>query len=215
MHVLNFENIENLVSHMFETLDNEDNRISIVARKEITVDVLKELFNYENVVLDICDVDNEFFYDREYIVSLFDDVDSDKWFVSIGKSYLPEKNKYLSPGGIVLFHEDVNSKALIDMQNNEFVPLSEHDWFTIGEENFDDTDKYGNNEEADLDNVYDEDDSTDSEYSITVKVGLDADEVENMIRNMEDNFRKRMSGMLDWVYRPYPYFFEYRPMIFG
>ncbi len=31
--MLNYENIENLVSHMFDNLDNEDNLVSVIANK--------------------------------------------------------------------------------------------------------------------------------------------------------------------------------------
>ena len=33
MHMLNFENIEDLVSHMFANLGNENNLVSVIANK--------------------------------------------------------------------------------------------------------------------------------------------------------------------------------------
>ena len=132
--MLNFENIEDLVSHMFANLDNENNLASIITNKSMTTDIMVELLNYKNVILNSCDIDYEEEYDREYIVSLFNDVESDNWYVNVEKSYLPEKEKYVATEGYVLFHEDVNSKAMVDMQNNEYMSLGEHDWFTIGEE---------------------------------------------------------------------------------
>ena len=202
--MLNFENIEDLVSHMFANLDNENNLVSVITNKSMTTDIMVELLNYKNVILNSCDIDYEEEYDREYIVSLFDDVESDNWYVNVEKSYLPEKEKYVATEGYVLFHEDVNSKAMVDMPNTKIFPLDDHDWFTVGETEFDDADEDGNNKDIDLDDVSDKDESTDSGYSITVKVGLDTNEAEKMIRNMRKNFQKELSDMFGIPYRPLP-----------
>lgn len=207
--MLNFENIENLVSHMFANLDNEDNLVSVIANKQMIIDIMMELLNYKNVILESCELDYDEEYDREYIVSLFDDVESDNWHVNVEKCYLAQKDKYVSTDGYILFHEDVNSKALIDMQNNECMPLGDHDWFTIGNEESENTDEGGLDEEGNLDNADPEDKSKDSGYSITVKVGLDTDEVEKIIRDMRKNFQREFYDVFDMLYRPYLY--EYRP----
>ena len=213
--MLNYENIENLVSHMFDNLDNEDNLVSVIANKKMVTDIMVELLNYKNVILESCELDYDEEYDREYIVSLFDDVESDNRHINVEKCYLPEKQKYVATEGYVLFHEDVNSKALIDMQNNECMPLGDHDWFTIGNEELECINEDDNDVEINLDETDPEDELDDSGYSITIKVGLDTDEAEKIIRDMRKNFQREFSGMFDWLYRPYPYFFEYRPMIFG
>ena len=202
--MLNFENIEDLVSHMFANLDNENNLVSVITNKSMTTDIMVELLNYKNVILNSCDIDYEEEYDREYIVSLFDDVESDNCHVNAEKCYLAQKDKYVSTEGYVLFHEDVNSKAMVDMQNSKIFPLDDHDWFTVGETEFDDADEDGNNKDIDLDDVSDKDESTDSGYSITVKVGLDTNEAEKMIRNMRKNFQKELSDMFGIPYRPLP-----------
>lgn len=132
--MLNFKTIEDLVSHMYENSDNEDYLVSVISNKEMAVEIMRELLAYENTILNSCEIDFDEEYSREYIVSLFNDVESDKWHINVEKSYLSDKGKYVSTCGYVLFHEDVNSKALIDMQNNEFMPLGEHDWFVIGED---------------------------------------------------------------------------------
>lgn len=186
--MLNFENIENLVSHMFNNLDNEDNLVSVIANKKMVTDIMVELLNYKNVILESCELDYDEEYDKEYIISLFDDVESDNWHVNVEKCYLAQKDKYVSTDGYILFHEDVNSKALIDMQNNEYMHLGVHDWFTIGNEKFDNTD---------------EDESTDSEYSVTVKVNLDTNETENMICDMRKNFQRELYDMFGIPYRPF------------
>lgn len=207
--MLNFENVEDLVSHMFANLDNEDNLVSVIANKQMIIDIMVELLNYKNVIFESCELDYDEEYDREYIVSLFDDVESDNWHINVEKCYLPEKQKYVATDGYVLFHEDVNSKAMVDMQNNEYIPLGEHDWFAIGEEKSENTDEGGLDEEVSLDNADPEDKSKDSGYSFTVKVGLDTDEAEKIIRDMRKNFQREFYDVFDMLYRPYLY--EYRP----
>ena len=204
MYMLNFENIEDLVSHMFANLGNENNLVSVIANKQMITDIMVELLNYKNVILNSCDIDYEEEYDREYIVSLFDDAESDNWYVNVGKSYLPEKEKYVATEGYVLFHEDVNSKAMVDMQNDEYMPLGEHDWFTIGNEELEGINEDDNDVETNLNETDPEDELDDSGYSITVKVGLDTDEAEKIIRDMRKNFQREFSNMFGIPYRPLP-----------
>ena len=207
MYMLNFENIEDLVSHMFANLGNENNLASVITNKSMTTDIMVELLNYKNVILNSCDIDYEEEYDREYIVSLFNDVESDNWYVNVEKSYLPEKEKYVATEGYVLFHEDVNSKAMVDMQNNEYMSLGEHDWFTIGEEKLENINEDNNDVETNLDGTDPEDELDDSGYSITVKVGLDTGEAEKIIRDMRKNFQRELSDMFGISYRPLPFRF--------
>lgn len=148
--MLNFENVEDLVFHMFANLDNEDNLVSVIANKQMIIDIMVELLNYKNVILESCELDYDEEYDREYIVSLFDDVESDNWHINVEKCYLPEKQKYVATEGYVLFHEDVNSKAMVDMQNNEYMPLGEHDWFAIGNEELEGINEDDNDVETNL-----------------------------------------------------------------
>lgn len=201
--MINFEDIEELVDYMFENC--EEQTVSVVANKDITTDILKELLCYEDTEIDVCELDNNDEYDREYAVVLCKDPDIDKWTFGVEKAYLEDRNKYLSTGDYVLFNEDVNSKALIDAQNNEYLPLGEHDWFTVGEEELEDDDEDGEDVEEDSDD--DEDDTNDSGYSITVKVGVDTDEVEKITQDIRKDFQRELSDMIDFLYRPYPYFF--------
>ena len=127
----NFKNIEDLVIYMLKKLDGDD-PVSIVAYKDLAVSVMKRLLDYDNVVLDICDIDS-FEYDREYIVSLHDETDTNYWHVSVEQIYSYKKEKYFATDGYVLFHEDTNSRALVDMQSNKYTELSGYDWFIIGE----------------------------------------------------------------------------------
>lgn len=210
--MLNFENYEELVDYMFENC--EEQTVSVIANKEIVTDILKELLCYEDTEVDICELDNDEEYDREYTVVLYKNSDVDKWTFGVEKAYLEDSNKYMATGDYVLFHEDVNSKALIDAQNNEYMPIREHEWFTIGEEEFKDTDEDDIDGGTDLDGDDPEDykdESNDSDYSVTIKVGLDSDEAEDLIRDMRKNFQREFSDMFDMLYRPYLY--EYHPKI--
>ncbi len=196
----NFENIEDLVSYMFENLDGDD-PVSVVADKGLAVAIIKELLDYENVILNFANIDT-YDYDKEYIVSLHDDTDTDYWYVSIEQIYNYEKDMYFGTNGYVLFHEDVNSKALVDMQNNEFAELSGYDWFVIGEdaetaETEDDIPTVnGKHVSVDEYNAYvskfapdkvieSDDKSGNGDYFISVKYKLDASEAEKIIQDME------------------------------
>lgn len=194
--MVNFDNIEDLVAYMFENLDNEDNCVSVIANKDLALSIVKELLDYSDTILKYANVD-DYEYDKEYIVTLYDDVDSDSWDVAIEPIYNYEKEMYFGTDGYVLFHEDVNSKAMIDMQNNENIELTGHDWFTIGEDDIE------NDTETD-------DEDSDSEYSVTVKVGLDTNEAEKIIHDMENIMRREFPSMFDLLYRPFLY--DYRPL---
>lgn len=201
--MLNFESVENLVAHMFEHLCG-DEPVSVIANKDLAVSIVQELFEYDDVILKYANI-NDWEYDKEYIVTLHDDCDADSWDVSIEPTYNYEKEMYFCTDGYVLFHEDVNSKAMLDMQNNEFMPLDNYDWFIIGEEESEDTDE-DDDVETDL-----EDESKDSDYSVIIKVGLDSEEAEDLIRDMRKNFQREFYDMFDMLYRPYLY--EYHPRI--
>ncbi len=135
-----FKNIEELVSYMVEELD-DDNPVSVVAGKDLAVAIMQELLDYDDVILSFADID-DYEYDKEYIVSLYNDTDTDYWHVSIETLYNYEKEMYFGTDGYILFHEGVNSKALVDMKKNENLELSGYDWFVIGEDaETDDTDE--------------------------------------------------------------------------
>ena len=217
--MLNFNNIEDLVTYMFESLDNEDNLVSVIANKDITVEIMKELLAYDNVILDLCNV-NSFEYDREYLLSLHDETNTDHWHVSVEQIYNYDKEIYLGTSGYVLFHEDVNSKALVDMQNNENIQLSEYDLFIIGEddeetvpEDFNISDNYTINgkiaSKAAFDNYISKLKGTgnESSYTIITEKNIDVDEIKEFLNNIRHDFERDILDM-----RPYP--FWYMPRIF-
>ena len=202
--MLNFDNIEDLVAYMFDKL-GDDESVSVVANKDLALSIVKELLDYNDVILKYANVD-DYEYDKEYIVTLHDDINSDSWDIAIEQIYNYEKEMYFGTDGYVLFHEDVNSKVMIDMQNNENIELSGHDLFVIGEDVDSDINNEDNTGNSDPDT---DDEDTDSGYIATLKVSLDTDEAEKLIRDMEKDMRRELSGMFDLLYRPYLY--EYRP----
>ena len=52
--MINFENIGDLASQLFQYTDTEEHLVSVVANKEIVTEIMAELLNYEDVVLDSC-----------------------------------------------------------------------------------------------------------------------------------------------------------------
>lgn len=133
-----FYNIKQLTYWMFNKVnddDNKDNLVTVVVNEDLTVKLLTELLIHDDTKLDFCNIDS-FEYDREYYVELSFDENNDIYNIAVEQAYNYEKEMYFGTDGVVLFHEDVNSKALIDMQSNENVEITEYDWFAL-EKGFD------------------------------------------------------------------------------
>lgn len=127
-----YDDIEELVSDMFDIVD-VDEPVSVIADKDFVVAVMQEMLTYEDTIIEYCDIDI-LGYDREYFICLRYDNDDECYYICIDRIYDYNSEKYIGTCGYVLFHEDANSKALIDMQNNEMSFLTGHDWFVIGED---------------------------------------------------------------------------------
>lgn len=135
--MLKFENELDLATYMYEKIfDIEEEIVSVVADKELIIRLMTELLCNKDTVLDVCEI-NSYDYDREYLTSLWRDEEDNLYHLSVTQTYNYEQGIYFSTDGYILFHEDVNSKAQIDMQNNPFTEISEIDWFIIGEDNSD------------------------------------------------------------------------------
>lgn len=154
--MLIYDDVEQLVADMFHTLEVDEDVISVIADKELISQIMQEMLIYEDVAIDYCNID-AFTYDKEYFISLHYDDDDEYWYICVDQIYNYNKEKYNSMGGYVLFHEDVNSKALVDIQNNEMSFLTGHDLFVIGEddsfksdENEDTEDKIGVDTKEDI-----------------------------------------------------------------
>lgn len=130
-NIIIFKDIEDLVEHMYEKLDIE-NPSSVIAEKDLIIEIMMELLRDGEAILDMCDID-VFEYDKPYCITLYDDSDSDYFHFSIERAYNYEKKKYVGVCGYVLFHEDVKGKALTDLKNNKYAEMSGYDIFTVGE----------------------------------------------------------------------------------
>lgn len=133
--MLNFEDIEDIVDYMIDEVE-EEKPISVVADRYMVLDIMREMLEYNAISIDICNIEPIEEYDKEYVLTLFVNCDDDSLCFSVEDIYNYEKDMYFAVDGYVLFHEDVNSKALIDMQNNKYVDIT-YDWFIIGEEECD------------------------------------------------------------------------------
>lgn len=145
--MLIYDDVEQLVADMFQTIEADEDVISVVADKDLVLEILQEMLTYEDVTVDYCNID-DFTYDneKEYFISLHYDEDNEYWHICVEHAYNDDRDKYIGMGGYVLFHEDVNSKALIDIQNNEMSFLTGHDWFVIGEDDSFESDDVENEE---------------------------------------------------------------------
>lgn len=182
-----FEDVEDLVTYMFDKV-NTDDPVTVVADKNLTIDVLAELLTYKDVALELADIDT-FEYDREYFVSLlYDEDEVDCWRVSVEKAFNYERDEYLGMYGYLLFHEDINSRILVDIQNNENVEMSSHDWFIIGEDDSFETDDDEDIEQEDVENedtTKGSGEDSKAEYTITVKCNVDPSDVVGLVRDVE------------------------------
>lgn len=182
--MINFENVEALVSHMFDKVSAEDT-ISVVSDKDLAISVMKELLNYKNVALEIVDIDS-FEYDKEYLVTLlYDEDEKNYWRVSVEKAYNDVKEAYFGIDGYVLFHEDINSKILVDIQNNENVEMSGHDWFIIGDDDSFETDDDEENDSEDEDTIKESGEDSSGEHTVTVKCNVVPSDVITLVHMYE------------------------------
>lgn len=125
----NFTDVEELVSYMYDTVTDEYPVTAIVC-KDMAIDIMQEFLLYDNTNLVSVEL-GKYGYAKEYQVVLEYDADDETYDFYINYAYDYEAKQYYGMDGVVLFHEDVNSKALVDMQSNKSVKMTEHDWFTF------------------------------------------------------------------------------------
>ena len=132
----NFYDIEELADYMYETVE-EDIPVSAIVNKDLAVEIMQEFLDHDNIELTGSEYNSAnidvYEYDREYSVGLCYNGKNKPYSLAVLPIYNYDAKKYLSTDGIALFHEDVNSKALVDMQENKDFPIIGHDWFAIGE----------------------------------------------------------------------------------
>lgn len=182
----NYEDVGHLVADMFNMV-NVDEPVSVIADKDVVVEIMQEMLTYENTTIDYCNIDI-LDYDKEYVISLCYDNDDEKYYIVVDRAYNYDTEKYNRIGGYVLLHEEANSKALIDMQNYEEIFLTGHDWFIIGEDDSFEIDEEEENNQEDPkaeETIKDSDKSANGEYTVTVKCNVDPDDVSGLVRDVE------------------------------
>lgn len=125
--MLEFETVEDLVEYMFDNLAHHE-LVSAVAGRELSVEIMREMLTYQDTVLTVCHIDAHG-YGREYLVSLYDDEDCRR--MDVEPIYDDTQGTCAGTDGYVLFHEDVNCKAYIDLKSNDFTQDLTCDWFVI------------------------------------------------------------------------------------
>lgn len=218
MEQLQFEDYEELaceIADKFDSINDEFGDISIIAKYDEAKEIIKELLCLEYNVASVELHREEFgnYYD-EYIVSLnFDGVWCEK-FKRVNGYFDDESNViYIMDNCSSVIIPYCKSKNLYEVsvgdtngsEDDEEESETEHTYTvngkTVDKKTFD---KYVSKFKETENN-----DNEDSGYSVTIKVGLDTEEAENIIRDMEKNVNRHVSDMFDMLYRPYPY--EYRP----
>lgn len=224
MKRLYFEDYEDFtcdISDTFNNIEDEYGDISIIAKYGEAKEIIKELLciGYNVASIELHRERFENYYD-EYIIGLnHDGVWCEKFKRSTG---------YFSDESNVIYIMDNCSSTVIsyckskniyevsigDIDNSETdgkESEAEHPYIvngkSVNKETFDDyVSKFAPNLVAE---DTEENKPTDSGYSITVKVSLDTDEAERMIRDMRKKFQREFSEMVDMLYRSY--LCEYRP----
>lgn len=134
-----FDDLEELTCHMFDTLDSYDT-VSVVVNEDIAINLMRTMLVFDEFIkVGLIDID-PYDYDKEYFVSLTYDGEEKCYEMFVEKAYLYEKEAYLSTDGFVLFHKDVDRKALSDMCGNEYGDIQGYEWFTLGEEDSEEND---------------------------------------------------------------------------
>lgn len=218
MERLEFEDYEEFACDIADTFDNikeEYGDISIIAKYNEATEIIKELlcigYNVASVELHREEFEN--YYD-EYIIGLnHDGVWCEKFKRDSG--YFTDKSNVIyimdnCSSAVIPYCKsknlyEVSVRDIDESESDNEKTETEHTYTVDGKS----VDKKIFDEYVSKFKETDTDDNNDSTYSVTVKVGLDVDEAEEMIRDMEENLNRHVSNMFDMLYRPYLY--EYRP----
>lgn len=130
--MIRFQDIYELCNHMMSKV--KDDEVTVVANRDTVISIMRELISVYTFDIDRIDIDFEEEYFDAYYVNLYIDKDTKRLFMSIGKGYNEYRNEYFGFDGYVMFDECVNSRAMIDLFNNEDVDVSDYDCFIIGDD---------------------------------------------------------------------------------
>lgn len=128
-----FKNIDELVIFMAEKCQEEES-VSVIANRKLSIDILKTALSADDVVLDFAELDYKDDYEKEYTLDMTESENDGNFHVSICKAYSYPADIYLGGYDYVLYHEDVPSKAMKDINNNKLYEPDGCDWFCIGED---------------------------------------------------------------------------------
>lgn len=202
------------IADKFDTLDKENfDDVSVIARPKETKEVFRELvclgYDLCNITYERIDWDG---YEDEYILSLSPE--------GIWIEKFKRENGYIEDESSATYIMDNCSSAVIpycksknlyevsvgDSDDSEYDESVIEHIYTVNGKSVDKKrfDKYVSKFKETENN-----DNEDSGYNVTVKVSLDTEEAEEVIRDMERNLNRHVSNMFDMLYRPYLY--EYHP----
>lgn len=218
MERLKFEDYEEFaceIADKFDNIENEFGDVSIIAKYIEAKEIIKELlcigYNVASVELHREEFEN--YYD-EYIIGLNHDGAWCEKFKRDSGYFTDESNViYIMDNcssAVIPYCKsknlyEVSVKDIDNSENDDEESEVEHTYTvngkTVDKKTFD---KYVSKFKETENN-----DNEDSGYSVTVKVGLDSKEAEDIIRDMNRNLNRHVSDMFDMLYRPYLY--EYRP----
>lgn len=216
----------------FDSLEDEYGDVSIIAKYDEAKEIISELLclGYDISSLDIHDELWENYYD-EYIISVSHGEESPSvWCEKFKREsgYINDSSSvaYVMDNCSSAVFKHIDSEEIYevcvgkdDLAEYEYEDTDETDndkyeverSYTVNGKS---VDKETFNEyvsqfapdlvDRDNDNNNDEYKSPNSGYSATVKVGLDTDKVEKMIRDMKRDFQRELSDMLGIPYRPLP-----------
>lgn len=174
--------------------------VTAIVGKDMAIDMMQEFLSYDKTNLLSVELDT-YKYDREYQVVLTYDSDDETYSFYVNFAYDYETEQYYGMDGVVLFHEDVNSKALVDMQSNECAYMTEHDWFTFDNDvDESEDDEVSDEEYTDIK----ENKDTGSKYflngkQVTKKEYAEAyDSVQELFKGMALEYCEFMDEMNEW-----------------
>lgn len=223
MERLEYKNYEEFACEIvdtFDSLDDEFGDVSIIAKYEEAKEIIRELLclGYDVASIDIHREEFEEYYD-EYRIALNQDgvwcekfkrengyFDDDASITYVMDNCSSVVFKYIESEEI--YEVCVGEDDLDEDPDNDVEDEKEHSYMVNGKsvdkETFNEYVSQFAPDLVDDENTEDENESIDSGYSVTVKVGLDTNEVEKIIRDMRKNFQRELSDMFGIPYRPLP-----------
>lgn len=231
MDRLEFENYEDFACDIADTFDSLEDKlydVSIIAKYEEAKEIIRELLclGYDVASINIHREEFEEYYD-EYCITLNQD--------GVWCEKFKRENGYFDDDASITYVMDncssavfkrINSKEIYEVcvgeddldegSGKDAEDKTEHSYMVNGKSVDKETfNEYVSKFAPDLvDDEGNEDKSVDSGYSVTVKVGLDTNEVEKIIRDMNKNLNRHVSDMFDMLYRPYLYEYRTHPLRF-